>query len=139
MKDRETRNLEAVQGAIAALNAKDLNGFFGLLTDDTTSLEVYFSEPLGRDAFRTFLERFLVAYPDAHITTQTIIAQGDTVAVENLFEATFLGPFGDERPTGRRYSVREAVFFDLKDGKIHQQRIYLDRQTIDEQLKPAAD
>ena len=128
------QNKETVRSAIQALNDRDLDRFFSYHTEDTTSHEVYFPKPLQCDEFRAFLGEFLRAYPDAHIETQNMIAEGDTAAVENIMTATFTHDFRGVEATGRKYSVREGVFFELEGGKIKAARIYLDQKTIEEQL-----
>jgi steroid delta-isomerase-like uncharacterized protein len=130
----EERNEEIVRQAIQAFNDRDLDRFFSLHTEDATSHEVYFPEPLERNEFRAFLEEFLEAYPDARIETQNMVAQGNQVAIENVFTATFLKPLKGVQPTGKSFTIREGVFFELKDGKIHRARIYLDQKTAEEQL-----
>lgn len=134
MTSVEERNIEVVRRAIQALNDRDIDGFLGAFTPDGTSHEVYFPEPLDLATFRPFLEDWLRAYPDAKVDTQNILAEGDIVAVENIVTGTFLGPLNGVQPTGRPYSVREAVFFDLSGGKIRAERIYQDLKTIDEQV-----
>jgi len=131
---REEQNKETVRNAIRALNDRDLDRFFSYHTEDTTSHEVYYPEPLQRDEFREFLGEFLRAYPDTHIDTRNMIAEGNSVAVENIMTATFAHDFRGVKPTGRSYSVREGVFFEIEGGKIKTARIYLDQKTIDEQL-----
>ena len=131
---REEQNKETVRSAIQALNDRDLDRFFSYHTEDTTSHEVYFPKPLQRDEFWEFLSEFLSAYPDAHINTQNMIAEGDAVGVENVMTATFANDFRGARATGRSYTVREGVFFELEGGKIKAARIYLDQKTIEEQL-----
>jgi steroid delta-isomerase-like uncharacterized protein len=128
------RSKEVVREAIAALNARDLDRFFSLHTPDTTSQEVYFSEPLDRDEFGRFLVEFLHAYPDAHIDTVNMICEAGIVAVENVMTATFVNEFRGVQPTGRTYSAREAVFFELESNKIRRARIYLDQKSIEAQL-----
>ncbi len=136
MGEEETleRNKQVVRQAIQALNDRDLDRFFSYHTADTTSHEVYFPAPLGRAEFRAFLEEWLVAYPDARIDTRNMVAEGDVVAVENVFSATFARPFRGAQPTGRSFTIREGVFFELRDGKIHRARIYLDQKTAEQQL-----
>lgn len=126
--------MEVVRQAIQAFNERDLRRFFSLHTEDTTSHEVYFPEPLGRDAFRAFLEEFLEAYPDAKIETQNMVAQRNQVAIENVLRGTFMKPLKGMQPTGKSFTAREGVFFELKDGKIHRARIYLDQKSIEQQL-----
>lgn len=131
---REERNKEVVRQAIRALNERDLDRFFSYHTEDTTSHEVYFPKPLTRDELRAFLQEFLEAYPDARIETQNMVAQGDQVAIENVFTATFTKPLKGVQPTGKTFTIREGVFFELKDSKIRRARIYLDQKTLEQQL-----
>lgn len=131
---REEHNAETVRRAIDAFNRRDLDAFFSYHTADTTSHEVFFPRPLRRDEFRSFLERFLHAYPNARIETQNLVVEGDVVVVENVLTATFVNDFGEARATGRAYVAREAVVFELADGKIKAARIYLDQKSIEQQL-----
>lgn len=131
---QQENNKEVVRKAIQAFNDRDLDLFFSFHTEDTTSHEVYFSEPLQRDEFRIFLVEFMQAYPDARINTQNMVADGNTVVVENVLTATFENDIGGVKATGRSYQAREAVFFELENGKIKAARIYLDQKSIDQQL-----
>jgi steroid delta-isomerase-like uncharacterized protein len=134
MTEQEARNRETVLKAINALSDHDIEGFMAYHTDGMTSHEVYFPEPIGRDALIDWLHQWLHAYPDAKIDTQVAIVEGDTVAVQNLVSGTFANDLQGIKATGRSYVTREAVFFDLENGKIKAERIYIDRRSIDEQL-----
>jgi steroid delta-isomerase-like uncharacterized protein len=131
---QEERNKEVVRNAIQAFNDRDLELFFSFHTEDTTSHEVFFPEPLQRDEFREFLATFMQAYPDAHIDTQNMVAQGNTVVVENVLTATFENDLGETKATGRSYTAKEAVFFELENEKIKAARIYLDQKSVEQQL-----
>jgi steroid delta-isomerase-like uncharacterized protein len=131
---QEERNMEVVRSAIQALNDRDVERFFSYHTDATTSHEVFFPEPLGREEFEAFLRDWLEAYPDASIRTQNMVAMGNKVCVENLLSGTFKKDLRGQKATGRSYQVREAVFFDLQNDKIKAARIYLDQKSIQEQL-----
>lgn len=133
-ENSEHKNADTVRKAIDAFNRRDLDGFFSYHTPDTTSHEVYFPKPLGRDEFRSFLGRFLRAYPDARIETQSLVVEGDVVVVENVLTATFVNDLDEVRATGRAYRAREAVVFELEGGKIKAARIYLDQKSIEQQL-----
>lgn len=130
----EEENKEVVRNAIAAFNSRDLDGFFSFHTHDTTSHEVFFPEPLGRDEFYAFVQEFWHAYPDHRIETVNMVCEGDTVVVENVLTGTFENELRGQRPTGRSYRTGEAVVFDLVNQKIRAARIYLDQKTMEEQL-----
>ena len=134
MGEKEEKNKEVVLGAIDAFNKQDLERYWSYHTEDTTSHEVYFPEPLTKAEMSKFVPEIWHAYPDWHIETKTIIAEGDIVAVENVMTATFVNDHGELKATGKSFRVPEGVIFQMKDGKIQHVRIYLDRKSQEEQL-----
>jgi predicted ester cyclase len=76
------------------------------------------------------------AYPDIRFE---VISRGDNgeglVAVQLILHGTNTGPLIDgSPPTGRTVSFPLASFAQIKGDKIHSEYIYLDQQTIAEQL-----
>jgi steroid delta-isomerase-like uncharacterized protein len=137
MGTKEEHNKEVVRSAIAAFNKQDLELYWSYHTEDTTSHEVYFPHPLTKAEMTNFVPQLWHSYPDWHIETQNMIAEGDMVAVENIMTATFVNDYGNTKATGKSFTVREGVFFEMKDGKIHHVRIYLDQKTQEQQLGTA--
>lgn len=134
MGEKEEKNLAAVRGAIDAFNKQDLDLYWSFHTEDTTSHEVYFPNPLTKEEMSKFVPELWEAYPDWKIDTKLMVAEGDMVAIENIMTATFVNDHGDIKATGKSFSVPEGVFFQMKDGKIQHVRVYLDRQSQNEQL-----
>ncbi|HSA62515.1 MAG TPA: ester cyclase [Nitrospiraceae bacterium] len=134
MGTKEERNMEVVRKAIEAFNRQNLEEYFACHTEDATSHEVYYPEPLNLKDQAEFVPQLWHSYPDWHIETKALVAMGDSVAVENIMTATFERDFGDQKATGKSFVVREGVFFDMKDGKIQHVRVYLDRRSQEEQL-----
>ena len=134
MSTREESNKETVRKAIAAFNRQDLEGYWSYHTEDTTSHEVYFPEPLKKDEMSKFVPQLWHSYPDWHIETKNMIAVGDMVAIENVMTATFVNDQGDVKATGKKFIVREGVIFEMEGGKIKHVRVYLDRKSQEQQL-----
>ena len=134
MGAQEEKHKEVVLAAIDAFNKQDLDLYWSYHTEDTTSHEVYFPEPLGKEDKSKFVPELWHAYPDWLIDTKTIIAEGDIVAVENIMTATFVNDHGDLKATGKSFRTPEAVIFQMKEGKIQHVRVYLDRKSQEEQL-----
>ena len=137
MGEQQERNKETVRKAIAAFNTQDLEEFWSYHTEDTTSAEVYFPKPLTKAEMSEFVPKLWAAYPDWTIDTKTMIAQDNVVVVENIMTATFKNDFEDQKATGKTFSVREAVFFIFQGEKIKDVRVFLDRQSQEEQLGTA--
>jgi steroid delta-isomerase-like uncharacterized protein len=131
---KEEQNKEVVRKAIDAFNKQDLALYLSYHTENYTSREVFYPEPLTREEVAEFMPRYWHAYPDAHVDTQYIYAEGDRVIVENIMSGTLENDFDDLKATGRSFKVWEACVFDMKDGKIEAARVYTDRLTINEQL-----
>lgn len=134
LTSQEEHNRDVVLKAIKALSDGDVEGFFSYHTEDMTSHEVFFPEPLTKKELEPFLYDWLHAYPDVKIETVNIKVEGDTVAVENIVSGTFENDLSGVKATGRFYEVREAVFFEMENGKIKHERIYIDQKSIEEQL-----
>lgn len=131
---QQEKNKQTVRKAIAAFNQQDLNLFWSFHTEDTTSHEVYFPEPLTKAQMSEFVPGLWYSYPDWNIETINMIAQDNVVVVENIMTATFVNDDGALKATGRIFSVRECVFFEFQGDKIKDVRVFLDRQQQEEQL-----
>lgn len=84
------------------------------LSDETLTAE----EARGFEGFRRHVEVAHEAFPDATVTIEDTIAEGDEVAVRFTFEGTHEGRFGGIEPTGNRVSGSNMVFMRLEDEKI---------------------
>jgi predicted ester cyclase len=78
----------------------------------------------------------LTAYPDVRLE---VISRGDIggglVATQMVLHATHTGSFMDGTPpTGRTVAYPLASFAKIEGDKIRSEHIYLDRQTVAEQL-----
>jgi predicted ester cyclase len=55
------------------------------------------------------------------------------VVVENIVSGTFKNDFLGNKATNNSFKQREAVFFDVENGKIKMQRIYMDQKALEKQ------
>src|SRR5271156_4137535 len=76
----------------------------------------------GVDNLINLLRGFLGALPDLHAEEQDIVANGDTVALRFVVEATHEGDLLGIAPTGRRVRWDAVDVYRLKDGKISEER-----------------
>ena len=67
------------------------------------------------------LRGFIGALPDLNAQEQDILAQGDTVAVRFVVEATHKGDLLGIAPTGRRVRWDAVDVYRLRDGKISEE------------------
>jgi len=72
----------------------------------------------GPQGFAQFVKNVRAAFPDLNATIQSIIAEGDLVAMWNTTTATHLGELFGMPPSGKRASMRDFHFFRFANGKI---------------------
>jgi predicted ester cyclase len=71
----------------------------------------------GLPAYKHFLSKFFAAFPDAHFTTEDLIAEGDTVAVRRTFRGTHTGSLMGIPPTGRQVTITDIAILRVANGK----------------------
>ena len=72
----------------------------------------------GPDGFANFVKTIREALPDINAAIQTMVAEGDYVAMWNTATATHRGELFGMPPSGNRISMKDFHFFRFKDGKI---------------------
>jgi ketosteroid isomerase-like protein len=118
-------NVETVQRAIAAVNARDIDGYLSCCTKDIellTPLAPLGAEYSGADGIRRFLADIEDAAPDFRIEVQRVQAVGDNHAI------AFIRTISSGRVSGLATGVDGANVYDFTDGKIGRAHIFFDRQ-----------
>ena len=72
----------------------------------------------GAENLVALLQGFIGALPDLNAQEQDVVAQGDTVAIRFVVEATHEGDPLGIAPTGRRVRWDAVDVYRLKDGRI---------------------
>jgi steroid delta-isomerase-like uncharacterized protein len=128
--------LEVTQRQIDAYNRHDAEALFALYAEGATYHSPRFEHPLKGQALADFFKSLFTAFPDLRLE---VISRGDTggglVATQLVLHATQTGPFLDGTPpTGRIVTYPVASFTQIEGDKIRSEHVYLDRQTVAEQL-----
>jgi steroid delta-isomerase-like uncharacterized protein len=128
--------LEVSQCSIDAWNRHDADAVIALYAEGATYHTPRLDQPLKGKALADFIKSVLTAYPDLRFE---VISRGDAggglVASQLMLRGTHTGPFMDGTPpTGRTATYPVASFAQIEGDKIHSEHIYLDRQTVAEQL-----
>jgi ketosteroid isomerase-like protein len=115
-------NVEVVRRAVAALNARDLEGYLACCTGDVElhTPELFAGVYEGPQGMKRFLTDIEDAGPDFHIDVRDLKAVGDDQVLA----------FAQVGYTGRASRIQMAVMqtnvYDLVDGKIRRTRIFRD-------------
>ena len=128
--------LEVSQASFDAWNRHDADAILALYADGGTYNAPRAGKELTGKAIANYAKALSTAYPDFSIE---IISIGDTggglVATQWVFHGTHTGPYFDGTPpTGRTLSLPGGTFTQVENGKIRYERVYMDRQTVTEQL-----
>ncbi len=92
---------------------------------------------LGGDQIDESIEhvrQFLTAFPDAQVTIEDLIADGDKVVARLLISGTNTGPFAGQPPSGKQVQFRSFRIYQIAGGKIIDTWAMQDRLGLMEQL-----
>ena len=109
----------------AALDRRDWAAFRALYAEDARAESPLGGSVQGPDGIVTATDAFFVGFPEAVITPQPPIVDGDRAAVVAEVVGTHVGAIMGLPPSGRAFRVWMTTVFELRDGLIvHDRRIY---------------
>ena len=76
------------------------------------------TQSAGPNAVKQEVAAFRIGFPDARITIEHMIGEGDLVAFQFTLRGTHLGPFAGFPPTGKEDVLTGVDFVRLVGGKI---------------------
>jgi steroid delta-isomerase-like uncharacterized protein len=128
--------LEVSQLSLDAWNRHDPDAIAALYAEGGTYHTPRLGHVLKGQAVADWAKSVFTAYPDMRLE---VISRGDTggglIATQMMLHATQTGPFMDGAPpTGRTVAYPVASFTQVEGDKIRSEHVYLDRQTVAEQL-----
>jgi hypothetical protein len=129
-----SQNVEVVEQAIAAINARDIDGYLECCTEDVmlrTPVAEITGVYEGADGIRRFLIDVEDAVPDFRIRAERVESVGASQVL------AFLQITASGRSSGIRQDAATANVYDLVDGKINRIRIFLNRREALEAVGPA--
>ena len=133
------KGTELAHAGIDAFNSGDRVAMRKLYAPGATILNPDSPIPMTVDEMVNGFDASLVAFPDAKISLDSMLAEGDNVAFEMTWTGTHQGPLempdGSELPaTGLTVSFPVAVMLETADGLISRERQYYDNLGILDQL-----
>ena len=128
---READNKAAVMQYVEAFNRGDVDGVCRLFTPDALVWGVlgWGGMDVVRPVWRDLVERLQMK-----LQVESMVADGDVVAVRYTERGTSLRSFRGQGPTGKSYEVVAMEFFELRDGFIHRRWGARDSANIARQL-----
>jgi steroid delta-isomerase-like uncharacterized protein len=116
-----------------AFSNGDLDTATGVLASDVV-VHGFPGLPPGREAFKGVAVLFLAAFPDAKITIEDQIAEGDNVVTRYTFRGTHQGELHGIGPTGKQVRFTGISIDHIMGGKIAEHRDLFDQLGMLQQL-----
>ena len=89
----------------------------------------------GHEGAHALLEAYKTAFPDFHLATDDLLADGDQVAIRWTFTGTNTGPLAGMAATGNKVSVsRNLGIFQINGGKVVGGQLNWDKYSLLQQL-----
>jgi len=81
-----------------------------------------FTPDLGRgpDGLKKLVTMYRTGFPDAHVTIEDFVAEGDRVVVRWTGRGTHRGKLGSIAPTDRKVTVTGIDLFHISGGKVRE-------------------
>ena len=145
MATQETpRTKQVLDRNIAALNARDIEGYLANQQPDVEFVLPGGITLHGRDEIRHYIEALWKAFPDGVLTFRDQVLAEEAAATELVFTGTHTGPMmtptGLIPPTGKRVTTHSLSILRIKDDLIASEHVYSDQLEMITQLglMPAA-
>lgn len=117
----ETMNIEEnkllVRRYLELWNAEDRSIAADIFAPDYIDHTHPGREP-GPESVKHEMAAFRAAFPDAHLTIEHMIGEGDIVAFRFVLHATHLGQFASFPPTGREVVLTGMDFVRISNGRL---------------------
>ena len=109
-----------VQKFIDCINAGDVHGLAGLMTEDHCFIDAVGARHPGRDAMIAGWRGYFGVFPDYRITVENTVASDDVVAAFGWAEGSFHGD------PAKAWKFPAAFRGTVRDGKVAEWRVYAD-------------
>jgi steroid delta-isomerase-like uncharacterized protein len=88
----------------------------------------------GTDGFKQIVEGMRNSFPDLKYTIDSMVGEGEFVAVRYSATGTFAAGYGNVAPTGKKLNRTESIFHRFKNGKQVEAWTYADSLSMYQQL-----
>jgi steroid delta-isomerase-like uncharacterized protein len=119
------------------LNRQDVSASSQILSPDHVAHFAGMPAPLDLTGLQDVARGYFAAFPNFHLVTQDVIADGDRVAVRWTWSGTHRGEFMGIPASGREVGGAGMGIYHVVDGRIEEQWIAEDMNLLVQQIGPA--
>lgn len=116
------------------LNTRD----FDLLATIATADLIDHGVGAGLDNWKAMTARTLSVFPDAQLSAETILADGDMAVIRGILRGTHLGDGMGFPPTGKTVAIDVADIVRFQDGLAAERWLFVDERSLMQQLGMAS-
>jgi len=101
------------------INQKNLS----LVDELCTTTHVYHNPPTtlhGREEFKQLLSLYITAFPDARLSVEDHLAEGDKVVIRYTFRGTHQADLMGIPPTGKQVTVTGMIITHIVNGQFEE-------------------
>ncbi len=131
---------EVVSQVVAAMSAQDTETLKALHAEgfiiDWVYGDAFETPPSSAEESAAFFPIWFAGFDDSDYEVTRTIAADDVVVTEWVFTGTHTGPLGppvfEQRlePTGKTIQFRGVTLYDVQDGLVQRETIYMDLATL---------
>jgi predicted ester cyclase len=103
------------------------------MTSDFT-LRANGGAPMDLEAYKAVVAQMNKGFSHMTHELHDVVVNGDSAAVTVTLRATHTGEYQGLAPTGKSIAIEEAIFWQLRDGKIASQVVIADTAGVQRQL-----
>lgn len=101
-----------------AHNRNDMNALDQIVAQDLIAHNALPGLPPGLAGGKLAHQGFVAAFPDGHVTTTDLVAEGDKVVERCMTMGTNTGSFMGAPATGKKASIESISIYRIANGKI---------------------
>ena len=131
---------EVVSQYMTAAAARDSEKMNSLRSEefalDFVHADAYENSPLSAKEAQMFWPAWFTAFPEFHLEVTRTIAAEEVVVTQWIFTATNTGPLDPPifekrmEPTGKTIRIRGVSVYDITEGLIQRESLYIDLATL---------
>jgi C-1 hydroxylase len=120
---------------VESFNERNMEAFYTAIAPNCVfpTLAQY-GLPPTLEGYQQILSHYMAGFPDAHVTIEEQIAEGDTAMNRNTEAGTHTGTWRGISATNKPVAFTSLVIFRLRDGKIVEWRYYPDLLSLLQQV-----
>ena len=116
------------------INQNNPSVFDELIAPDFVNYDAPPAIQRGPEGMRQLVAMFRTGFPDAHVTIEEELADGDSVIHRGYFTGTHQGDFQGIPPTGKQIKVKTIDIWRVANGKMVENRVQMDMLGLMQQL-----